>query len=456
MREKLSCEIVQDLLPGYIDGLTSSETNRAVEEHLAECDNCRQMYERMKENETSENPQDEKEIDYLKKVRQKNRFNMMVGVIILLVFFAVYTYWQVFQAGRLMSIDDIEYELEYDATQNGIEVRGNFKDPSRGYGRAVCTKTEDGVNVSFYSTPVTGSHNNEFSWMYFGGEEGFSQLSIDGVIVWENGENINRKTADIYKTKTDYIGDMPACNAVADAIGIRDQFGGYQNELTTDAQPYDWRLMILHPLKMETTDAAREVMYADACVLLAMIKNLDSVTWDYITDEGQETVTITAQDASEYVGSDIKNCGQSASDLQKLLIQTGLMLEENPYIETIPMGEVPYGFEIQLDGESDSAIHGYKWSYYLDGELLNCSQSYVMDKAAASGYDDVIGVDTDFLGQRLTDEELSRLTFDLIVSDWDGNEYTVCEGRKLPAQYGEIYRLVLTGGFEEGFKLIQK
>ena len=38
---KLDCPIVRDLLPLYIDQVTSPETNQAVEDHLAGCPACR-------------------------------------------------------------------------------------------------------------------------------------------------------------------------------------------------------------------------------------------------------------------------------------------------------------------------------------------------------------------------------------------------------------------------------
>ena len=71
MSDKLRCEIVQDLLPSYVDGLTSDETNEAVKDHLADCVSCRDMYERMKADETSaeENSEvmekEKKEINFL-------------------------------------------------------------------------------------------------------------------------------------------------------------------------------------------------------------------------------------------------------------------------------------------------------------------------------------------------------------------------------------------------------
>jgi predicted anti-sigma-YlaC factor YlaD len=37
----ISCEIIEDLLPLYHDGVCSNESKAMVEEHLAECENCK-------------------------------------------------------------------------------------------------------------------------------------------------------------------------------------------------------------------------------------------------------------------------------------------------------------------------------------------------------------------------------------------------------------------------------
>lgn len=47
MNKQYTCDVIFDLLPLYIDGMTSSETAKVVEEHLKECEVCRQMYEEM-------------------------------------------------------------------------------------------------------------------------------------------------------------------------------------------------------------------------------------------------------------------------------------------------------------------------------------------------------------------------------------------------------------------------
>lgn len=45
---KIECDIVKDLLPLYVEQLASEKSRMAVEEHLEECETCRQIYHEMK------------------------------------------------------------------------------------------------------------------------------------------------------------------------------------------------------------------------------------------------------------------------------------------------------------------------------------------------------------------------------------------------------------------------
>lgn len=79
MNNKMNCEIVKDLLPSYIDKLTSEETTKAVTKHLDECESCRAIYRGMTSSEPpiAEQPQ----IDYLKKVRNSRRRIRNIAII---------------------------------------------------------------------------------------------------------------------------------------------------------------------------------------------------------------------------------------------------------------------------------------------------------------------------------------------------------------------------------------
>ncbi|RXI96494.1 anti-sigma factor [Anaerobacillus alkaliphilus] len=43
----MKCSLVRDLLPLYIEGDCSVETNRQVKEHITSCTDCQELYEMM-------------------------------------------------------------------------------------------------------------------------------------------------------------------------------------------------------------------------------------------------------------------------------------------------------------------------------------------------------------------------------------------------------------------------
>lgn len=88
MKEKRNCKIIQDLLPNYIEKLTNDETNQYVEEHLKECEECKNVFENMKkEIELDSKKQDEREVKYIKKYNNKLRIlrNALLFIIIIFV-----------------------------------------------------------------------------------------------------------------------------------------------------------------------------------------------------------------------------------------------------------------------------------------------------------------------------------------------------------------------------------
>ena len=81
--EKLHA-LVNDLLPNYIDHLTSPESDKLIEDHLAHCPRCQKALERMREEQESA-MEDAIEVDYLKKVRKKGWRNVIVAVCVALL-----------------------------------------------------------------------------------------------------------------------------------------------------------------------------------------------------------------------------------------------------------------------------------------------------------------------------------------------------------------------------------
>ncbi len=88
MKEKRDCKIVQDLLPNYIENLTSKETNNFIEEHLKECDECQKILENMKKDlQTDSVKRDNREVKYIKKYNSKLKIlrNILLFIIVLFI-----------------------------------------------------------------------------------------------------------------------------------------------------------------------------------------------------------------------------------------------------------------------------------------------------------------------------------------------------------------------------------
>ncbi|WP_100329965.1 zf-HC2 domain-containing protein [Bacillus xiapuensis] len=70
-------DVFKDLAPNYIEKLTSEETNKQMEKHMEQCEECREYIKGMQEDlsvkRTREYKKENRNIDYLKKVRSKNR-----------------------------------------------------------------------------------------------------------------------------------------------------------------------------------------------------------------------------------------------------------------------------------------------------------------------------------------------------------------------------------------------
>ena len=94
MEKKTECEIVQDLLLGYVDNVLNAESKKLVEKHLLQCSSCQKRLEEIKKDINENTKAQKKEIDYLKKIRMKARLKSIFFaiLIILLIFVGYYVY----------------------------------------------------------------------------------------------------------------------------------------------------------------------------------------------------------------------------------------------------------------------------------------------------------------------------------------------------------------------------
>ena len=79
---KYSCEVIQDLLPLYYDGICSEESKKMVERHLLECNTCKEMMRKIKNNTVETDLHEERENVVSKFEREFKRKMTITGTCI--------------------------------------------------------------------------------------------------------------------------------------------------------------------------------------------------------------------------------------------------------------------------------------------------------------------------------------------------------------------------------------
>lgn len=96
MNKKTECEIVQDLLLGYVDDVLNTESKKLVEKHLLECKECKKRLNEIQEDIELNKDNQNRQIDYLKKVRRKNIIKSIIIAIGIIFFICFYIYLRKF------------------------------------------------------------------------------------------------------------------------------------------------------------------------------------------------------------------------------------------------------------------------------------------------------------------------------------------------------------------------
>lgn len=314
--DKLPCEVVRDLLPSYVDALTSETTNRLVEEHVETCAPCRAALDAMRAPEKRPPEGERGEIDYLRKNKRRNRAVVLLSLAgaLLLAFTVLFahlfvigeelTYGSVI--ARNIQVDGNHLTAELDCLDSARVIRAVYYEEKDG----VVTLRARGVLASFLFGPGARAD--------YTASAPIRQVRMPERIYWADGEEIGKLTSDLFLTYHDYVGDMPANARTAQAIGLYQMFGPYTNELSTSERPYRWTITLQNDIPKSQRDYAEYDMKEASYLMLALVGNLDEVRFAYTVDGIPAHRTVRAEDASELLGQNVKNCAESAKLLAEL------------------------------------------------------------------------------------------------------------------------------------------
>lgn len=357
---ELPCAVVEDLLPAYVEGLTSEETTAAVEAHLASCPACAAKRAAMGAEEgpsPEEAEETAREVDYLKAVRRRGRRRVAAAilctVLVLLLGFAA----KIFVIGEPLDPDGVAVSAQREDDVLRVQVSSAA---SGNAFRGWTVEDRDGV-VSITARSVLVSP-------LFRDGTGTVEVPLEGVtevwlgqagtgrMIWQDDTEISADAWALYQAQTPYVGNNSAVGRVLAAV---DTWYGppivdYTISLQTSSEPYG---LTIHfdSVTAYVSGAGRSLdkrMYAIAPSLLALIGNLGQVQWTYAAPDGTavtRSVTLEEVDAAlpDWIaaydldaGADwtapesVKDYAASPAALQRLLELTDFGL----YVVTVEDG----------------------------------------------------------------------------------------------------------------------
>ncbi|WP_308529073.1 DUF4825 domain-containing protein [uncultured Oscillibacter sp.] len=305
---ELPCAIVEDLLPAYVEGLTSEETRAAVEAHLASCPACAAKRTAMGAEAEPEVEQTEtaREVDYLKTVRRRGRRRVMLAVLATLLVLTAGFAAKVFLIGSPLdpagTAVSAQREDDVLRVQISSAASGNaFWDWTVENQDGVVVITARSVLVSPLFRDGTGTVEVPLEgvteiWL---GEAGWGRM------IWQEDTEISADAWALYQARTSYVGDASAVGKVLAAV---DTWYGpyieYTISLQTDQEPYGLTIhfddITAHMSKDSVIRVTDQRMYTLAPTLLALIGNLERVQWTCALSDGTyHTQTVTLEEVDE-------------------------------------------------------------------------------------------------------------------------------------------------------------
>ncbi|MBE6107520.1 MAG: hypothetical protein E7192_02640 [Erysipelotrichaceae bacterium] len=118
---KMHCDIISDLIPSYVDGVCSEKTKELVEEHLLECEQCRELVKSLNTDLMPEISQIDAKKPWQKIKRASFIKMMLIFVVSPMLLFGLFVGWCTL-SGEGLSLDALMYRSQANAFLNDLSL----------------------------------------------------------------------------------------------------------------------------------------------------------------------------------------------------------------------------------------------------------------------------------------------------------------------------------------------
>lgn len=464
MKNNMPCEIIEDLLPSYAEELTSEVTNEYISAHLQTCENCNRKYKLMKNpvktgdnQENAESKRETAEIDFLKKTKKNTQKKILVSAAVIWLIAIVFMVARYLFAGTYMNTEYLGYNLDVAGNEMTISVHT----PSQGgIQRVEITESEGVIEVSVRGVQKGLFYKNTVTKSFVSSQE-IRQIWIGDRIIWADGVAISPLTSSLYAVYNPYVGNMPSNGKIINALNMTTYTGNFTNELHTSSEPYSWTLYLEQDFSSERTNLEDRIK-SYAYIILADIGNLNEVIFDYKVDGESKQLSVTAADATAFLGSDIKEAGENVVLLETLVQKTGLSnvviggaaVEKNNQVDYSMSDDVDKVIQINVVNYADDEVYGVFVEVECDKAFGNQGMSNADNSALKEG--EVVPfqlLSMDFNSDNIENGSEGKIS--LTIYDKAGNSYEAQGDITVDINWGMQYRVNLSGNAKAGYLIGQ-
>lgn len=141
---KITCEVVKDLLPLYVDDVLSSDSRALVEEHLKTCSECANLCNNLKSDDSFALTKNENDKAAIKKIKKKIQTKRIVTALVSALCIAAVAFGIFY--GVVIKESYIPYE------ESGLKVSDDSLQTDRDFYKSYGMYTPDGKTCFIYMT----------------------------------------------------------------------------------------------------------------------------------------------------------------------------------------------------------------------------------------------------------------------------------------------------------------
>ena len=271
MNDKISCSVVRDLLPSYLEGLTEPETSQLIKNHLENCSDCRRRYDSMSEAAEDSSVQLERDVDYMKLIRKNSRWKAVAtGAAVFLLF--------LFAVGVKLCIIGSPTENLVERTR--MQEQGSqlvlYIDDCEMYKNYTTLKEKrrDGVvhlSLREVWTPWDAGSADMVSGVDL---QNAREVYLQDRLIWKEGVMVTRDIYDILSHRIAHGSDKSGLIELQEPLELYGCIPYHPHTMTLTDQKN-----ILLTFEDTLSEKEKEAVSREAILLLALVEDLEQVTW---------------------------------------------------------------------------------------------------------------------------------------------------------------------------------